>query len=80
MKLQRAVIAIVLGVIAFIAYMMMNREHIKWSKYILELSGLFLVLGALLFLYPVLLGRKDKEGCVELDPEAPVETADPVDK
>jgi hypothetical protein len=38
----------------------------------LEASGLFLILGALLFLYPILFARKDKEGCVELDPDAPI--------
>jgi hypothetical protein len=42
---------------------------------VLEASGLFLMLGALLFLYPILFARKDKEGCVELDPEAPLAKA-----
>jgi len=72
MKLQKAVIAIILGVIAFVAYILMSAKDIEWSKYVLEASGLFLMLGALLFLYPILFARKDKEGCVELDPDAPI--------
>lgn len=72
MKLQKAVIAIILGVIALVAYILMSAKDIEWSKYVLEASGLFLMLGALLFLYPILFARKDKEGCVELDPDAPL--------
>jgi hypothetical protein len=79
MKLQRAVIAIILAIIALVAYIVMNANDVVWSKYVLETSGLFLMLGALLFLYPILFARKDKEGCVELDPDAPVETAKPVE-
>jgi len=72
MKLQKALLAIILGVIALVVYLILNGNDIEWSNYILEASGLFLILGALLFLYPILFARKDKEGCVELDPEVPV--------
>ena len=72
MKLQKAVIAILLGVIALVAYILMSAKDIEWSKYVLEASGLFLILGALLFLYPILFARKDKEGCVELDPDVQI--------
>lgn len=81
MKLQKAVIAIILGIIALVAYMLMSAKDIAWSKYVLEASGLFLMLGALLFLYPILFARKDKEGCVELDPDVPIaETTEPAEK
>jgi hypothetical protein len=81
MKLQKALIAIILGVIALIAYMILSARDIEWSKYVLEASGLFLMLGALLFLYPILFARKDKEGCVELDPDVPIaETPETVEK
>ncbi|MCX2478845.1 isoleucyl-tRNA synthetase [Pedobacter sp. MC2016-15] len=77
MKLQKALIAIILGVLALVAYLIMDANDVSWSRYVLEASGLFLMLGALLFLYPILFARKDKEGCVELDPEAPLaETPD----
>lgn len=78
MKLQKAVIALILAIIALVAYLFLGANEVEWSKYVLEASGLFLMLSALLFLYPILFARKDKEGCVELDPEAPVETAEPV--
>jgi len=77
MKLQKALIAIILGVLALVAYLIMDANDVSWSRYVLEASGLFLMLGALLFLYPILFARKDKEGCVELDTEAPLaETPD----
>ncbi|MDO7744204.1 MAG: isoleucyl-tRNA synthetase [Pedobacter sp.] len=78
LKLQKAVIAIILGVLGIIAYVIMSANDIQWGKYVLEASGLLFMLGALLFLYPILFGRKDKDGCVELDPEAVVDA--PVEK
>lgn len=75
MKLQKAVIAIIIAIIALVTYLFLGANEVAWSKYVLEVSGLFLMLGGLLFLYPILFSRKDKEGCVELDPDVPVETA-----
>ncbi|WP_316742480.1 isoleucyl-tRNA synthetase [Pedobacter antarcticus] len=73
MKLQKAVIAILLAAVALVVYLMSDEDN-SWSKYLLELSGFLFMLGGFLFLYPILFSRKDKEGCVELDPEAPVQT------
>jgi len=73
LKLQKALIVIILGVIAFVTYIVMSEKKIHGSKYVLEASGLCLMFGGLLFLYPILFSRKDKEGCIELDPEAPIE-------
>lgn len=78
LKLQKAVIAILLGALALIAYFIMSAKNIGWSHYVLEASGVFLMLGGLLFLYPIVFARKDKEGCVELDPEVAIEQ--PADK
>jgi len=69
LKLQKAVMAIVLGIIALIAYKVMDIKHLESSIYMLELAGFLFVTGALLFLYPVFFAKKDKEGNVELDPE-----------
>lgn len=81
LKLQKAVIAFILGIIALVAYLLMDTKTITWSKYVLEASGLFLMLGGFLLLYPILFSRKDKEGCVELDPDAPLaETAETTEK
>lgn len=81
LKLQKAVIAMILGVIALIVYMILDPKVFTWSRYLLEASGLLLMLGALLFFYPIVFSRKDKEGCVELDPEAPLtKTAEVTEK
>jgi uncharacterized MnhB-related membrane protein len=72
MKLQKGLIAIILGILALVAYLIMDANDVQMSKYVLEASGLFLMLGAFLFLYPILFARPDKEGCVELDSEVPL--------
>lgn len=69
LKLQKAVMAIVLGIIALIVYKVMDVKHMESSIYMLELAGFLFITGALLFLYPVFFAKKDKEGNVELDPE-----------
>lgn len=69
LKLQKAVIAFILGIIALVAYKIMSLNGIDASFYVLELSGLFFVTGAVLFLYPIFFSKADKEGNVELDPE-----------
>lgn len=73
MKLQKAVFAFILGVFALVAFLILNANDVEWSKYVLELSGVFLMLGALLFFYPILFARKDKDGTVELDPEVAID-------
>ena len=69
LKLQKALIAIILGIVALVAYKIMNVNKIDASIYVLELAGFFFVAGALMFMYPILFAKKDKEGCVELEPE-----------
>lgn len=77
LKLQKAVIVIVLGLLLLIPYKVMSINRMDSSIYFLEASGALLIIGALMFLYPILLGKKDKEGNVELDPEQEiVEEAD----
>lgn len=79
MKLQKALIAILLAVVALVVYLMSDEDN-SWSKYLLEFSGFLFMLGGFLFLYPILFSRKDKEGCVELDPEAPVQVEEKQDQ
>lgn len=73
LKLQKAVIAILMGVFALIAYLILNANDVEWSVYVLEACGLCFMSAALLFFYPILFARKDKDGCVELDPEVAIE-------
>ncbi|MES2458168.1 MAG: isoleucyl-tRNA synthetase [Bacteroidota bacterium] len=70
LKLQKAVIAFILGVVALVAYRIMSENKLESSRYLLTLSGILFIAGALMFLYPILSAKKVKEeDCVELDPE-----------
>jgi uncharacterized membrane protein YtjA (UPF0391 family) len=69
LKLQKAVIAFILGVIALVVYLVMSQQEIDGSRYLLSIAGALFMIGALLFLYPILFAKKDNAGCVELDPE-----------
>jgi drug/metabolite transporter superfamily protein YnfA len=69
LKLQKAVILIILGIIALVVYKVLVEQKNESSKYFLEAAGVLFMVGALMFLYPILFSRKDKAGNVELDPE-----------
>lgn len=70
LKLQKAVYAIILGILAFIAAQIMSSNKMDGSGFVLGVSGVFLIIGALMFLYPILFAKKvAKEGDhVELQP------------
>lgn len=76
LKLRKAVIAIVLGIVALVAARVMYSNKVEGSNMVLGISGLLLIIGALMFLYPILFAKKvDNEGeKVELKPigEEPV--------
>lgn len=67
LKLQMAVIVLILGIIALVVYQVMSMREMDSSIYVLEAAGLLFMVGALMFLYPIIFGRKDKEGNVQLD-------------
>ena len=69
LKLQKALISIIIGVLLLVGYLILRAQKNDSSIYMLEASGVFLMLGAFLFMYPILFARKDSAGCVELDPE-----------
>lgn len=75
LKLQKAVIAFILGILALIAYKVMSVNKMESSNYMLSVAGFLFVAGALMLIYPILFAKKDKEGCVELDPEIQEEMA-----
>ena len=79
LKLRKAVIAIILGIAALVVARIMNSYKAEGSNIVLGISGVFLIVGALMFLYPILFAKKvDNEGeegeKVELKPigEEPV--------
>jgi membrane protein CcdC involved in cytochrome C biogenesis len=79
LKLKKAVIAIIFGVIALVIAQIVSDNDTKTSKILLAVSGALFIIGALLFLYPIIFARKvDNDGKkVELKPVAkePVEAS-----
>jgi len=69
LKLQKAMVAFILGVLALIAYIVMDNNKSDGSRAMLTISGILLMAGALMSLYPILFAKKDKQGQVQLDPE-----------
>ncbi|WP_316842936.1 isoleucyl-tRNA synthetase [Pedobacter gandavensis] len=69
MKLQKAVIAIILGIIALVVYIIMATNEQGSGIYALEVAGVFFMAAAILFLYPLWTAKEDERGNVELDPE-----------
>ncbi|WP_461788467.1 isoleucyl-tRNA synthetase [Pedobacter sp.] len=78
LKLKKAVIAIVLGVLALVAAKIMEAYRVTGHHFVLTVSGVLLILGSLILLYPILFAKKaDKDGKhVELQPAA----KEPVDR
>ncbi|SER07254.1 isoleucyl-tRNA synthetase [Pedobacter rhizosphaerae] len=78
LKLQKAVFVILLGIISFVAYRVLDAYEIKWGIYLEMLAGVLLMIGALWFLYPILFAKKDDDGNVEIITDPNVEV--PVDE
>jgi len=56
-------------VLALVAYIIMDSNKADGSRAMLTISGILLMAGALMSLYPILFAKKDKQGQVQLDPE-----------
>lgn len=69
LKLQKALVAFILGALALVAYIIMNNNKVDGSRAMLTISGILLMAGALMSLYPILFSKKDKQGQVQLDAE-----------
>ena len=78
LKLQKAVYLIILGVIGLIAFKIMEANKVESGIYVLKLSGILFLTGALWFLYPILFAKKVNDDEVQLDPEKQDEAVDPV--
>ncbi|RYG01668.1 MAG: isoleucyl-tRNA synthetase [Chitinophagaceae bacterium] len=78
LKLTKAIVAIVLGIVALIAAKVMEAYKTEGNQIVLGVSGVLFILGALMFLYPIVFAQKaDKDGKrVELKPVA----KEPVDQ
>lgn len=78
LKLQKAVYLIILGVVGFIAFKIMEANKIEEGIYVLRLSGLLFLAGAVWFLYPIMFAAKVNDEEVQLDPEKQKEAAESV--
>lgn len=72
LKLQKGIVVIIFGVIALVISQVMSSKHSEGSSYVLALSGVFFIFGALVLIYPILFAKKvDPDGDkVELEPVA----------
>ena len=77
LKLQKAILSIIIGVIALVIAQIMSSYRVTGSSYVLGLSGFLLIIGALLFLYPILFAKKVDNDAdeVELKPVEKDETS-----
>lgn len=69
LRLKKGVYVIILGVIALITYRIMSADDPEENMYLLQIAGVCFLLGALMFLFPIIFAKKDKKGIVQLDPE-----------
>ncbi|WP_316831406.1 isoleucyl-tRNA synthetase [Pedobacter aquatilis] len=82
LKLQKAVFVLILGVLSYIAYRVLDAYHVHGARYLQMLAGALVIVGAIWLLYPILFAKKDDDGNAEIitDPkvEVPEEDEKPV--
>jgi len=78
LKLQKAVLVLILGVLSFIAYRILDANEVSWARYLQILSGVLVMVGALWMLYPIVFAKKDDDGNAEIITDPTVEV--PVDE
>lgn len=66
LKLQKAVFAMILGIVALIIAQVMISNKSVGAKYVLGLAGFFMMVGAFLFLYPILFAKKNPDNGEEV--------------
>jgi len=66
LRLQKAVLVLILGVLTFIAYRVLAANEVSWARYLQMLSGVLVMIGAVWLLYPILFAKSDKEGNAEI--------------
>lgn len=78
LKLQKAILMLVLGVLSFIAYRILDAYEISWARYMQILAGVFVIVGSLWMLYPIIFAKKDNDGNAEIITDPTVEV--PIDE
>ncbi|QPH38579.1 isoleucyl-tRNA synthetase [Pedobacter endophyticus] len=77
LKLQKAVFVLILGVLSYIAYKVLEAYEVNHARYLQMLAGILVMVGALWMLYPIIFAKKDDSGNAEIITDPTVEV--PVD-
>ncbi len=82
LKLQKAVWVLVLGILTYITYKILETYEVSGSRYVQMLAGVLVMIGALWMLYPILFAKKDNDGNAEIitDPNVEVPEDEEEDK
>ncbi|MCX2573238.1 hypothetical protein [Pedobacter sandarakinus] len=82
LKLQKAVLLLILGVLSYVSYLILDAYEASWSRYMQILAGIFVMVGALWMLYPIVFAAKDGDGNAEIitDPTVEVPVDEPEEK
>ncbi|RNL51435.1 isoleucyl-tRNA synthetase [Pedobacter jejuensis] len=78
LKLQKAVLVLILGILSYIAYLILDANEVDSARYLQILAGILVMVGALWLLYPILFAKKDGDGNAEIKTDPTVEV--PVDE
>lgn len=78
LKLQKAVLVLIAGVISYVLYLILDASEVGGARYLQILAGVLVMVGALWMLYPILFAKKDDEGNAEIITDPTVEV--PVDE
>ncbi|KLT66167.1 hypothetical protein [Pedobacter sp. BMA] len=80
LKLQKAVLVLVAGVLSYILYLILDANHVDVARYLQMLAGVLVMVGALWFLYPILFAKVDGEGKAEIITDPTVEVPEDDEK
>lgn len=78
LKLQKAVLVLIMGVISYILYRVLEAYDVSGARYLQIAAGILVMIGALWMLYPILFAKKDQDGNAEILTDPTVEV--PVDE
>ncbi len=74
-KLQKAVLVLIAGVVSYILYLILDASEVSGARYLQVLAGILVMVGALWMLYPILFAKKDDDGNAEIITDPTVEAS-----
>ena len=75
LKLQKAVLVLIAGVVFYILYLILDASEVSGARYLQVLAGILVMVGALWMLYPILFAKKDDDGNAEIITDPTVEAS-----